>query len=59
MVDAYSSFTLPRGKLDLGVENLFNADYAPVYSQLLRSGTNTSYLPAPGTSFKAVYTVEW
>jgi iron complex outermembrane receptor protein len=59
VADAYSSFTLPAGKLDIGVENLFNADYANVYSQFLRSGNNTSHLPGPGTTVKAVYTVNW
>lgn len=59
VVDAYSSFRLPAGKLEIGVENLFNANYAPVYSQLLRSGSNTSHLPAPGTTAKAVYTMNW
>uniref|UniRef100_UPI003F5CF8D9 hypothetical protein n=1 Tax=Pseudomonas aeruginosa TaxID=287 RepID=UPI003F5CF8D9 len=28
-------------------QNLFNRDYYPLYSQLLRNNNNTSHLPAP------------
>jgi len=57
--DVYSSFALGRGKLEIGIENLFNSDYFSVNSQLLRSGNNTSYIPASGTTFKAAYSVTW
>lgn len=54
-----SEFKLERGKLSLGVENIFNEDYYNVYGQLLRNSNNTSHIKSPGTTFKVAYEVEW
>ncbi|MCR2752461.1 TonB-dependent receptor, partial [Salmonella enterica] len=49
-VDLMSRYQVtPKDTLIVGVENLFNRDYYPLYSQLMRTSTNTSRLPAPGT----------
>lgn len=48
-----------KDTLTLGVENLFNRDYYPLYSQLLRSNTNTSRLPASGAVLKLIYQHRW
>ncbi|MDF5828669.1 hypothetical protein P4233_15365 [Pseudomonas aeruginosa] len=49
----------PDDQLSLGIQNLFNRDYYPLYSQLLRNNNNTSHLPAPGTVLTASYTHNW
>lgn len=54
-----SDFKLERGKLRLGVDNIFNEDYYNVYAQLLRNSNNTSHIKSPGTTFKIAYEVEW
>lgn len=43
----------------VGVENLFNQQYLPVYSQLLRSNLNTSRVPANGATLTASYRRTW
>lgn len=48
-----------RDQLTLGVENLLNNQYLPVYSQLLRSNTNTSRVPANGATLTVAYTRSW
>lgn len=64
-VDSYTSVDLSgqwqmgSGKLALGIENLLNEDYYPLYAQLLRSGTNTSHIPARGRQLAASYTFNW
>ncbi|MGS1109824.1 TonB-dependent siderophore receptor [Achromobacter anxifer] len=66
--DASSYFTVdlmgryqpdPRNTFILGVENLFNRDYYPLYSQLMRSNTNTSRLPAAGAVLTLTYQHRW
>jgi iron complex outermembrane recepter protein len=64
-----SSYTtvdwISRWKMDsknsvvFSVENLLNRQYYPLYSQLMRSGSNTSRLPAAGAVFKLGYTHIW
>ncbi|WP_088142752.1 TonB-dependent siderophore receptor [Achromobacter xylosoxidans] len=49
----------PRNTFILGVENLFNRDYYPLYSQLMRSNTNTSRLPAAGAVLTLTYQHRW
>jgi len=49
----------PRNTFILGIENLFNRDYYPQYSQLLRSNTNTSRLPAAGSVLTLTYQHRW
>lgn len=65
-VSGYTTFDLISrlkidGKNDLivGVENLFNRHYYPLYSQLLRNSNNTSHLPASGAALKVSYTHRW
>ncbi|UJJ31634.1 TonB-dependent receptor [Halopseudomonas maritima] len=59
-VDLISDYRLSEnGKVSLGVENLFNRDYYPLYSQLMRSSSNTSHLPAPGTTLTLGYSHQW
>lgn len=58
-VDLVSQYRItPDDQLSLGIQNLFNRDYYPLYSQLLRNN-NTSHLPAPGTVLTASYTHNW
>lgn len=45
--------------ISFGVENLFNRYYYPLYSQLLRSDSNTSHLPASGTTLKISFAHNW
>lgn len=48
-----------ESNLTFGVENLLNRYYYPMYSQLLRSDSNTSHLPASGATLKVSYTHNW
>lgn len=51
VVDLIGRYRLSdRDQVTVGVENLLNAQYLPVYSQLLRSNTNTSRVPANGAT---------
>ncbi|CAM4027188.1 TonB-dependent siderophore receptor [Paracidovorax anthurii] len=47
----------PRNSVTVGVQNLFNRQYLPLYSQLMRSGSNNSRLPA--AVLTASYTHRW
>ena len=59
-VDLISQWKIdPRNRVSLGVENLFNRHYFPLYSQLLRSNNNTSRLPAAGTVIRISYAHTW
>ncbi len=59
-VDLMSRYQVtPKDTLIVGVENLFNRDYYPLYSQLMRTSTNTSRLPAPGTVLTLTYQHRW
>jgi iron complex outermembrane receptor protein len=59
-VDLMSRYQLtPKDTFIVGVENLFNRDYYPLYSQLMRSSTNTSRLPAAGTVLTLTYQHRW
>lgn len=59
-VDLISQWKIdPKNRVSLGVENLFNRQYFPLYSQLLRSNNNTSRLPAAGTVLKISYAHTW
>jgi outer membrane receptor for ferrienterochelin and colicin len=49
-VDLISQWKIDsKNRVSLGVENLLNRNYFPLYSQLLRNNNNTSRLPAAGT----------
>ncbi|MHB2081795.1 TonB-dependent receptor [Pseudomonas asiatica] len=59
-VDLISQYQISADdKVSVGIQNLFNRDYYPLYSQLLRNNNNTSHLPAPGTVLTASYTHSW
>lgn len=59
-VDVISQYQLSEGdQLSVGVQNLFNRYYYPLYSQLMRNSNNTSHLPAPGAVITASYTHRW
>lgn len=59
-VDLVSRYKLSKhDSVTLGIENLFNKYYLPLYSQLIRSGNNNSRLPAPGATFTVSYTHRW
>lgn len=59
VLDWLSRWQFATSHLDLGLENLLNEDYYPVYSQLLRSSTNTSHIPARGRTLRLSYVVQW
>lgn len=48
-----------KDHMTVGVQNLFNKYYLPLYSQLMRSGKNDSRLPAAGTTLTVSYTHNW
>lgn len=48
-----------KNHLTVGVQNLFNKYYLPLYSQLMRSGKNDSRLPASGATLTVSYTHHW
>lgn len=58
-VDLLASWRTASGQWRFGIENLFNADYYSVFSQLLRDGNNTSHLPAIGRTLTVQYTHDW
>lgn len=59
-VDLMSRYQItPKDSVTVGVENLLNRDYYPLYSQLMRSGTNTSRLPATGAVLTLTYQHRW
>lgn len=59
-VDLISQWKIdPKNRVSVGVENLFNRHYFPLYSQLLRSNNNTSRLPAAGAVLRVSYAHTW
>ncbi|SDN80717.1 iron complex outermembrane recepter protein [Pseudomonas jinjuensis] len=59
-VDLVSDYRLSdTDKVSAGIQNLFNRDYYPLYSQLMRNNNNTSHLPAPGTVLTVSYSHQW
>ncbi|MBJ8480283.1 TonB-dependent receptor [Acinetobacter pittii] len=58
--DLISSFALnKKDTVTIGLENMFNRKYYPLYSQLLRSSNNTSHLVANGATLKVTYSHKW
>ncbi|WP_420560486.1 TonB-dependent receptor [Tepidicaulis sp.] len=57
LVDFYSSFDVGPGRLELGVDNLFNEDYFPV----VNSAFNVAYAynKGPGRMASLTYSIEW
>ncbi|MCY1406310.1 hypothetical protein D9M71_215720 [compost metagenome] len=59
-MDVVSDYRLSdTDKVSAGIQNLFNRDYYPLYSQLMRNNNNTSHLPAPGTVLTVSYSHQW
>jgi len=59
-VDLMSHYHLDdQNTISMGLENLLNRQYYPLYSQLLRSNTNTSHLTASGMTLKVSYSHMW
>lgn len=48
-----------RDVITAGIENLFDTQYFPVYSQLLRSNLNSSRVPANGATLTIGYRRNW
>lgn len=48
-----------RDTITVGIENLFDTQYFPVYSQLLRSNLNSSRVPANGATLTIGYRRDW
>lgn len=60
MIDLIGSYRVTdQDTLTLGIENLLNKQYLPVYSQLLRSSSNTSRVPANGATMTISYKRNW
>ena len=57
--DLISSLEIGEGRLNLGIQNIFNNQYFTATSQLLRLRTNESYTAAPGITFSLKYAVEF
>ena len=59
-VDLISRYQIGRkDTVTVGIQNLFNRDYYPLYSQLLRNSNNTSHLPSAGITLTASYQHRW
>ena len=59
-VDLMSSFDVnAKNNVSIGLENIFNRKYYPLYSQLLRSNNNMSHLLASGITLKVAYSHKW
>ncbi|AKM32277.1 hypothetical protein AB870_22450 [Pandoraea faecigallinarum] len=59
-VDVISRYEVTKNDIaTIGIQNLFNRYYYPLYSQLLRNSNNTSHLPAPGITLTATYQHRW
>ena len=59
-VDLMARYDLDKqNAFTFSVQNLFNRQYLPLYSQLLRSGNNNSRLPAAGAVASVTYTHRW
>lgn len=58
--DLLSSFEInSNDTVTIGIENMFNRKYYPLYSQLLRTSNNTSHLVASGMTLKMSYSHKW
>ncbi|USA44879.1 TonB-dependent receptor [Acinetobacter sp. C26M] len=58
--DLLSSFALnKKDTMTIGLENIFNKQYYPLYSQLMRNSNNTSHLVANGVTLKVSYSHKW
>nr|WP_196776408.1 TonB-dependent receptor [Cupriavidus metallidurans] len=59
-LDLISSYQVTKkDTVTVGIQNLLNRYYYPLYSQLLRNSNNTSHLPAAGITLTATYQHRW
>ncbi|MFP4009733.1 MAG: TonB-dependent siderophore receptor, partial [Spirulinaceae cyanobacterium] len=59
IVDYISSIQLGRGQLNIGIENLFNAQYVPAQAQFV-SGFNEIFGAAgSGTTLRVGYSIQF
>ncbi len=59
-LDLISSYQVTKkDTVTVGIQNLLNRYYYPLYSQLLRNSNNTSHLPAAGITLTAMYQHRW
>lgn len=60
LLDLIAKYRLTdQDTVTVGVENLLNAQYLPVYSQLLRSSNNTSRVPGNGATLTITFKRNW
>ena len=57
LLDLYSGFELPRGRLEIGIENLINEDYFTVLSQA--GALPYAFSKGPGRTISATYSLAW
>ncbi|WP_432734372.1 TonB-dependent siderophore receptor [Ralstonia solanacearum] len=59
-IDLISTYQITKkDKVRVGIENLLNRYYLPLYSQLMRNSNNTSRLPAAGAVLTVSFTHRW
>ncbi|PIG93510.1 TonB-dependent receptor [Gloeocapsopsis sp. IPPAS B-1203] len=58
-LDYISSINLGAGTLNIGIENLLNNQYQPVFQQLLSGFNDTSNIAAPGRRLSIRYSFTW
>lgn len=59
LLDWHNQITLSQGKLLVGIENILNKSYFPLYSQLQRNGRNSSSVPGRGRTLSVQYQLDW
>ncbi|WP_417672146.1 TonB-dependent receptor [Roseibium sp.] len=63
VVDAFADFSIGNGKLSFGVENVLDADYAPVlqqaYSNPAKGSDSYYFVKGPGRTLSARYSVKF
>jgi iron complex outermembrane receptor protein len=58
-VDYLSSIKLGKGQLQIGVQNLFNNQYFPVYSQYFAPFFDSANYAAKGRTLSVGYKISW
>lgn len=59
VLDLISAFDVGPGTLNVGVQNLLNAQYHTAFTQLLPNGANVSHLAARGAVLSVGYALTW
>jgi len=57
LVDYITSIRVGQGQLEIGIENLFDHQYRPVYSQALRRPID--FFAGRGRTFNVRYSIDW